>query len=67
MRKVLTLAVSMLALMALPGPSVAGLSCTTVSSDGTELMCYCQPGAQPGSDRCKCFVVAIDESGVVVW
>lgn len=67
MTKHLTLAASMLALVGLTGPSVAGLPCTKVSSDGTKLMCYCQPGASPGSDRCRCFVVAIDESGVVVW
>lgn len=67
MKKYLTVTVSMLAMAALSGPSAASLPCAKLSSDGVKLICYCQPGAAPGSERCRCNPVAVDESGVVVY
>jgi hypothetical protein len=67
MKRPSILVVSLLAVVSLSGPSAAQLPCAKTSSDGTELTCFCQPGATPGSERCKCVQIAVDESGVVVY
>jgi hypothetical protein len=65
----ISIAASLIALLAVSGPSVANMAtpCGTTSAGEPKFVCFCQPGASPGSPGCKCTKVAKDESGVDVY
>jgi hypothetical protein len=67
MKKHLTVAVSLLALGALSGPSAANLPCEKSSAQGLTLTCYCPPNVQPGGTGCRCVKIADDVTGIDVY
>lgn len=67
MKKQLTVAMSLLALVTLSGPSVASRPCEKSSADDVDLICYCPPNVPPGGAGCRCVKVADDETGIDVY
>jgi hypothetical protein len=65
MGKIVFVSVSAIALLTMTGPGAARSStpCARTSSQGSELICYCQPGGK----NCRCIKVATDETGVETW
>lgn len=66
--KRLAISASLLAMLALSGPSVANSANPCIkTSGGAQLTCFCPPGVAPGGAGCKCVRIAVDETGIEVY
>jgi hypothetical protein len=63
MKKVMTVAASLLSLVTLSGPSMASFPCANASAGEPKLICYCHAGGT----NCRCTKVADDQTGMEVW